>query len=139
MELRMQLAEYAEKYREMGGHDLADLLETAGDELEIAIGLIDQHVSKEALNFLERHSSPIPEGEAAVLNQALTGSNGAEIYRNYYAAGKNHHSIKHIESLISKGLLVRGGCIGDSFIHHVTEKGIALASKSLHKPEPWQG
>jgi len=56
--LNERLWKHAEAYRTIGNHALAELLEEAAGEIEIAIGLIDEPDQTQGQRFVERHSTP---------------------------------------------------------------------------------
>jgi hypothetical protein len=57
-ELVMRLANEAENARDREEHDLADLLDEAEGELELALGLIEKMDTPAARTFVARHSVP---------------------------------------------------------------------------------
>ena len=132
--LRIKLAVAAE-LQESEGHDyLAKLLEEAGNELEEAIGLLDESGFIQAKLFLSRHTvakDGLSGDERDLLHQALTGSNGCGVYRNYLYFDKGNMYMHAVESLLLRGFLIRGRNVGSGLYFHCTISGAQVIGLSL--------
>ena len=77
----------------------------------------------------------LTEKQERVLTHALTGMmDDGFVYRNWYAAGKNHHSQDAIDALVEQRLMRVGHAYGDGSYYHCTAAGAAMVGLLLpHK------
>ncbi len=132
--LRIKLAVAAESQSFEGNDYLAKILEAAGDELEEAIGLLDESGLVQARPFLSRHviaKDGLSDDERDLLHQALTGSNGRGVYRNYLYFDKANMYMPAVESLLSRWFLIRGRKVGGGTYFHCTIAGAQVIGLSL--------
>lgn len=135
--LRIKLAIAADLQEEKSteeGNYLAKLLEDAGNELEEAIGLLDESGFIQAKLFLSRHAvakDGLSGDERDLLHQALTGSNGCSVYRNYLYFDKGNMYMHAVESLLLRGFLIRGRKVGSGSYFHCTMSGAQVIGFSL--------
>lgn len=93
-------------------------------------------MDEEKKHALTAQDVVLTEQERNVLEHTLTGQTGAnrsrEAYRNFYAAGKGHHAMPQLESLVARGLMKVGVKYGDDGNYYqCTESGATAVGIAL--------